>query len=292
MKALVFGRTGQVATELCRRAGAHGVEVEALDRSQADLSDPKACAAIIAQTDTEVIINAAAYTAVDKAEEEIAQARLINADAPGAMARAAAERDLPFLHVSTDYVFDGASDTARTPQDPTGPLGVYGQTKLEGERQIAQAGGRHAILRTSWVFSTHGSNFVKTILRLADTRNRLTIVADQIGGPTPAAGIADALFTIAKSGSRFASGLYHYSGAPDVSWADFAREIATQAGLAVQIEDIPTSDYPTPAHRPLNSRLECGRIADFYGVRQPDWKAGLADVLAELKLAGGPAQKG
>ena len=285
MKALVFGHSGQVATELRRHAPAHDITIKALDRSQADLSDPQSCAAAIRNTDADVIINAAAYTAVDKAEDEPALARMINGEAPGVMARAAADRDLPFLHISTDYVFDGAGTSPWAVQDPTGPLGVYGQTKLEGERQIAQAGGWHAILRTSWVFSAHGHNFVKTILRLAEARDSLTIVADQIGGPTPAADIAGALLTRARG--RAEGGLFHYSGAPDVSWAGFAREIVSQAGLATQITDIPTTDYPTPAPRPLNSRLNCERLNTAFGLSRPDWKAGLNNVLRELNSATG-----
>ncbi len=292
MKALVFGHSGQVATELRRRAPTHGISVEALDRSQADLSDPQSCVDAIRSTDADVIINAAAYTAVDKAEDEPQLARVINGDTPGAMARAAAERDLPFLHISTDYVFDGAGDMPRTTQDPTDPLGSYGQTKLVGEHQISQAEGWYAILRTSWVFSAHGHNFVKTILRLAETRDTLTIVADQIGGPTPAADIAKTLLAIAKTGRQAEGGLFHYSGTPDVSWAGFAREIVSQAGLATQITDIPTTDYSTPAPRPLNSRLECSRLNDIYGLGRPDWKAGLAQVLADLKVADSPALKG
>lgn len=287
MKALVFGSSGQVATELRRRAKTHDIAIEALDRSQADLSDPMGCADAVRQTDADVVINAAAYTAVDRAEEEQGLAQRINGDAPGAMARAAKDRGLPFLHISTDYVFDGAGEAPRSTQDPTGPLGVYGQTKLDGERQIAQAGGWHAILRTSWVFSAHGTNFVKTILRLSEARDRLTIVADQIGGPTPAADIADALLTIAKTEGRAEGGLLHYSGAPDVSWAGFAREIVSQAGLTTQIKGIPTKDYPTPAPRPLNSRLECSRLKDIFEISRPDWKIGLANVLAELKVANG-----
>ncbi|WP_298852012.1 dTDP-4-dehydrorhamnose reductase [uncultured Ruegeria sp.] len=285
MKALVFGHNGQVATELRRRAQAQGVTVEALDRSLADLSDPSQCAAVIGKTDAEVIINAAAYTAVDQAEEERDLAQRINGDSPGAMARAAAERGLPFLHISTDYVFDGSGTTPWRTKNPTGPLGAYGQTKLNGERQIAEAGGSYAILRTSWVFSAHGKNFVKTILRLAETRDRLTIVADQIGGPTPAADIADTLLKMAKTGSEVEGGVFHYSGAPNVSWADFAREIVSQSGLPVQIEDIPTEAYPTPAPRPLNSRLDCSRLKDVFEIQRPDWKAGLAAILSELKSA-------
>ncbi len=291
MKALVFGHSGQVATELRRRAQPRGITVEALSRSRADLSDPQGCAAIVRRTDAEVIINAAAYTAVDKAEDEAELARLINSEAPGAIARAAAERNLPFLHISTDYVFDGSGDASRTTEDPPGPLSVYGRSKLEGERQIAQAGGWHAILRTSWVFSAHGDNFVKSILRLTETRDKLAIVSDQIGGPTPAADVSDALLTIAETGQRLNGGLFHYSGAPNVSRADFAREIAAQAGLSIQISGVPTKHYPTPAPRPLNSRLECSRLSDIYGLRQPDWKAGLMHVLAELKAPGGSAVK-
>ncbi len=285
MKALVFGRTGQVATELRRRANAHSVEVVTLGRSDADLADPGACANLIRQTDASVVINVAAYTAVDAAEDDRALAQVVNADAPGAMARAAADRGLPFLHVSTDYVFDGSGSQPRTTLDRTGPLGVYGQTKLDGERQVAGAGGWHAILRTSWVFSAHGKNFVKTILRLAETRDRLTIVADQVGGPTPAADIADALLVIARGGARAEGGVFHYAGAPNVSWAEFAREIVGQACLTVQIEDIPTTDYPTPAARPLNSRLDCARIREVYAIAQPNWRVGLTDVLAELKAS-------
>ncbi|SDW99337.1 dTDP-4-dehydrorhamnose reductase [Ruegeria halocynthiae] len=283
MKALMFGYDGQVATELRRQAKLHGVEVEALKRSQADLSDPSACAAIVRNTDADVIINAAAYTAVDKAEKEQRLAQLINSDAPGAMASAAADRDLPFLHISTDYVFDGSGDVPRTTEDQPNPLGVYGQTKLDGERQVAEAGGWHAILRTSWVFSAHGNNFVKTILRLAAARDQLAIVADQIGGPTPAADIAGTLITIAMRGKQADGGVFHYSGAPEASWADFARAIVLQAGLDVQIVDIPTDNYPTPAPRPLNSRLECSRLKDTYEILQPDWKTSLINVLAELK---------
>ena len=285
MKALVFGNRGQVATELRRRARSHGVRLEALDRSRADLSDPTACAEIVSRTDAEVIINAAAYTEVDRAVEEPGLAQLVNGDAPGAMAHAAAERGLPFLHISTDYVFDGSGEFPRAIEDPTGPLGVYGRTKLDGERQISEAEGWHAILRTSWVFSAHGKNFVKTILRLTETRSELTIVADQIGGPTPAADIAETLLAIAKAGTSTEGGLFHYSGTPNVSWADFAREIISQADLTTQIKDILTVDYPTRAARPLNSRLDCSRLKEVYEIPQSDWKAGLAQVLAELNSA-------
>jgi dTDP-4-dehydrorhamnose reductase len=280
VKALVFGKTGQVARELQRLLP----DASFLGRDAADLTDPAACAAAIAGAEADVVINAAAYTAVDRAESDAETARLVNADAPAAMAEACADRGLPLLHVSTDYVFDGSGDTPRAPDAPTAPLGVYGATKLAGEEGVRAAGGPHAILRTSWVFSAHGANFVKTMLRLGAERDALTIVADQIGGPTLAADIAAALVTMAKGliADPGLSGTYHLSGAPDVSWADFAREIFAQACLDCAVTDIPTSAYPTPAQRPLNSRLDCATLKSAFGIDQPDWREGLAHVLAEL----------
>ncbi len=279
MRILVFGKTGQVATELARQA-----KVTGLTREDADLSDPDACAEIIAQTDANVVINAAAYTAVDKAEDHEELAMTVNGAAPTAMARAAAAKGLPFLHISTDYVFDGRGTRAWRPDDTVTPLGAYGRSKLAGEDGVRNAGGAYAVLRTSWVFSAHGNNFVKTMLRLGADRNKLNIVADQIGGPTPAAGIAMALITMAKafhSGSGTA-GIYHYCGAPAVSRADFARWIFSKSGLKVSVTDIPTSAYPTPAKRPLNSRLAGHALTADYGIPPPDWKVGLKDVLKEL----------
>ena len=278
---LIFGRTGQVARELARLAP----DAQFLGRDQADLTDPAACAALIAASDCRAVINAAAYTAVDKAETDAETARLVNADAPAAMARAAAEKGVPFLHVSTDYVFDGSGDQPRDTDAPTAPLGVYGATKLAGEQGVAAAGGPWAVMRTSWVFSAHGANFVKTMLRLGAERDRLTIVADQIGGPTPAADIAAALLVMADQmiADPAKGGLYHFAGSPDASWADFAREIFRQSGLSCAVADIPSSDYPTPAQRPLNSRLDCRRIADDFGIARPDWRDALARVLDELK---------
>jgi dTDP-4-dehydrorhamnose reductase len=282
MRVLVFGSTGQVATEL---AGLDGVTC--LGRDQADLTDPGACEAVIAGCDADAVINAAAYTAVDRAEDDRDTAMIVNAMAPTAMAAAAAVRGLPFVHISTDYVFDGAGTHAWQPEDATGPLGVYGASKLGGERGVAAAGGPHAILRTSWVFSAHGNNFVKTMLRLGAERDALSIVADQIGGPTPARDIAAACLAIASAlrADPALSGLYHFSGAPDVSWAGFAREIFARAGLSVAVSDIPTADYPTPAKRPLNSRLDCRATAARFGIAQPDWRAGLTEVLADLNRA-------
>lgn len=285
MKALVFGKTGQVATELVRLAS-QDVQIEALGRDQADLTNPEACAKRIADSDADVVINAAAYTAVDQAESQPELAMAVNGVAPTAMAMAAAEKGLPFLHVSTDYVFDGAGDFAFAPSDETGPLGVYGRTKLEGENGVRAAGGRYAILRTSWVFSAHGGNFVKTMLRLSDTHPELGIVSDQIGGPTPARDIAATLLEMARQMHAGAQGgTYHYSGTPDTSWAGFANEIFAQAQRDVGVNEIATVDYPTPAQRPLNSRLNCAALETEFGIKQPDWTVGLARVLEALNEA-------
>lgn len=278
---LVFGRTGQVARELaCLAPGARF-----LGREDADLTDPESCAAALQDARPRLVINAAAYTAVDRAETEQDIANLVNAEAPSTMARAAAALGVPFLHVSTDYVFDGSGAFARTEDAGTGPLGVYGASKLAGERGVSEAGGQTAILRTSWVFSAHGSNFVKTMLRLGAERDELGIVADQIGGPTPAADIAAALLTMGRAmlADGAAGGTYHFTGAPDASWADFAAEIFAQAGLDCHVRRIATADYPTPARRPANSRLDCGAIARDFGITRPDWRKGLADVLAKLE---------
>jgi dTDP-4-dehydrorhamnose reductase len=280
VKALVFGSTGQVAQELrLRLPGA-----VFLPRAEADLRDPAACAAAIAATDADVVINAAAYTAVDQAESDDATALLVNGTAPGAMARAAAARGIPFLHVSTDYVFDGTGAASWHPDDETGPLGAYGRSKLAGEHAIRAAGGRFAILRTSWVFSGHGSNFVKTMLRLGKTRDTLAVVADQIGGPTAAGDIAAALIEMGRllSQGLGAPGTYHFSGTPDVSWAAFAHEIFRQTGLKTQVTDIPSAAYPTPARRPQNSRLNCSTTETVFGLARPDWRISLNKVLKDL----------
>lgn len=276
---LVFGSSGQVATELRERLP----DAMFLGRAQADLSKPSDIVRTIAEIRPEAIINAAAYTAVDKAEEEEALALKINADAPGMMAQAAASLDIPLVHISTDYVFDGSGEEPFPTDAKTAPLGAYGRTKLAGEAAIADIAPTCAILRTSWVFSPHGANFLKTMLRFSETRDRLTIVADQVGGPTPASAIAAACVKIVGllKDDPSKAGTFHFSGAPDVSWADFAREIFRQAGRPVSVEDIPTSAYPTPARRPLNSRLDC-RSLSAVGLDRPDWKAGVAETLAKL----------
>ena len=276
---LVFGKTGQVAQELQRQA-----DVVALARSEADMTNPSACAAEILLRRPVAVINAAAYTAVDRAEDEEDLATLVNAQTPGALARVCAELDIPFLHVSTDYVFAGDGEKPWTEADNVAPRNAYGRSKLAGEKAVLSATGNNAILRTSWVFSAYGNNFVKTMLRLSETHTSLNIVDDQIGGPTPAAKIVESLLKMADAmieGKR--GGIYHFAGHPAVSWRDFAKEIFDQAGKSVTVNGIPTTEYPTPAHRPLNSRLDCSAIKRDFGIDTPDWKDDLAQVLIDLK---------
>jgi len=284
VKLLIFGKTGQVALELQRQAS----DARCVGRDEADFSDPAACAALVAASDADAVINAVAYTAVDKAEEEEALATTVNGETPGAIARTCAEAGIPFVHVSTDYVFDGSGVAPFSPDHPTAPLGAYGRSKLAGEEAVRAAGGAYAILRTSWVVSAHGKNFVKTMLRLGAERDRLTIVADQVGGPTCAADIADACLTIAAAlrEDPSKSGTYHFSGGPDVSWADFAREIFAQAGITCEVADIPSADYPTPAQRPLNSRMDNSATEATFGIARPDWRDGLREILQDLERDG------
>ena len=276
---LVFGTTGQVATALSRHAG-----VTCVGREAADLSDPTQVSDLLRDMKIGAIINAAAYTAVDKAETERDIAMAVNGTSVGAMAAQAAAQRVPFVHISTDYVFDGSGDRPWHPDDAPDPLGVYGHSKLAGEALIRKAGGVHAILRTSWVFSAHGNNFLKTMLRLSETRDHLTIVADQIGGPTPATAIAAACMKIAKTllSEPEKSGTYHFAGTPDTSWAGFARKIFKAAGRDVTVEDIPTSAYPTPALRPPNSRLDCSSLSSAFGIARPDWQAAMHEIVKAL----------
>ncbi|MDA7965961.1 dTDP-4-dehydrorhamnose reductase [Ruegeria sp.] len=276
---LVFGKTGQVGCELARHT-----DVLCLDRAEADLSQPASCAEAIRKHQPAAVINAAAFTAVDRAEKEEAEATIVNGDAPGAMAAACAALDIPLVQISTDYVFDGSGDAPWQPDDATSPLGAYGRSKLLGEQAVMQQGGCYAILRTSWVVSPHGKNFVKTMLRLGKERDGLTIVSDQIGAPTPARDIAAACVEIARHliQDPGKTGIYHYSGTPEINWADFAREIFAQTGRGCPVTDILTRDYPTPARRPLNSRLDCSATERVFGLTRPDWRQGLTSILEEL----------
>jgi dTDP-4-dehydrorhamnose reductase len=277
MSVLVFGQTGQVARALGRLAP----DATFLSRSEANLSDPAACAAAIRVRAPRAVINAAAWTAVDAAEKQEAAATIINSEAPGEMARECAALAIPFLTISTDYVFDGSGETPWTPDAITRPLSAYGRSKLSGENAVQAAGGRAAILRTSWVFSSEGANFLKTMLRLSETRSALDIVGDQIGGPTPAEAVArTALKIIETVLAGHPGGIWHIAGSPYVSWAEFAEWIFTCAGRQVDITPVTTSNYPTPAQRPLNSRLDCTSLARDFGLRAPDWKA---EVRADVK---------
>lgn len=275
---LVFGETGQIARALAAQADVH-----ALRRDEADLADPAACVAAIERNAPRAVINAAAWTAVDAAETDEAAAHVVNAEAPAAMARACAAQGIPFLHISTDYVFDGSGSAPWSETDPAAPQNAYGRTKLAGEAAVRRSGARHVILRTAWVFSADGGNFVKTMLRLSRSQPRLDVVDDQIGGPTPAADIASTLLAMTRALSAgHPGGTYHYGGAPQISWAGFARDIFARTGTDTVVTQIPTSSYPTPATRPLNSRLDCSRIEADFGIVPADWRRGLTSVLRDL----------
>ena len=285
---LITGASGQVGSELvCRLHGRPDIQTVAKDRSALDITDAAAVRQAVQRVRPNIIINAAAYTAVDKAESEPEAARAINVNGTQNLARAAAEAGAALLHISTDYVFDGKGETPYRETDQTHPASVYGQTKLNGEHAALAACPRTIILRTAWVFGTHGGNFVKTMLRLGRERDSLGIVADQYGAPTPAAAIADALVAIADAVHQpgFANwGIYHYSGSPYTSWHGFAERIfqaaAAQGILPAvpQLKAIATADYPTPARRPANSRLDCGKIQNTFGIKPADWQAALADL--------------
>jgi dTDP-4-dehydrorhamnose reductase len=282
LSVLVFGQSGQVATALRHLAGGD-LAVTALGRGLADLRDPGACAAAIGRYPADVVINAAAYTAVDRAETDRTEAATVNAAAPAAMARAAAAAGVPFLQISTDYVFDGRGSTPLLEDDPVAPLGVYGQTKLDGERGVLEADGDAAILRVSRVYAAQGTNFLRTMLRSGLAGRALRVVDDQIGGPTPAADVAETLVAMARAfkAGRGVSGVFHYCAQPAVSFHAFAQAIFDAAGLAssVSLSPIPSRDWPTPAVRPLYTALDCSRIAAAYGIVQPDWRASLPAIV-------------
>jgi dTDP-4-dehydrorhamnose reductase len=277
---LVFGRTGQVATELQAFK-----DVKALGRKEADLSDLQACADAIQFYKPQAVINAAAYTSVDQADREQDLANTINGEAPAVIAEACNKLHIPMIHISTDYVFDGTGTQPWSVSDAPNPLNVYGRSKLVGEEAVRSSSSIYAILRTSWVFSAHGNNFVKTMLRLSETREQLTVVDDQIGGPTCARDIALTCVSIAEQLAEKPnkSGIYHYSGQPEVSWCQFANTIFEKAGRLTIANPISTSDFPTLAKRPSNSRLDCSSIKDVYGIPRPLWRESLDQVLLEIE---------
>jgi len=293
MKVLVTGANGQLGHELARLSWPQGWQAVALDRDALDLADPAAIvAAVQAGHDGQpwaAVINGAAYTAVDKAEADQVAAWQVNALAPAAFGQACATAGIPLVQVSTDYVFAGDKLGAWEVNDPVAPLGVYGASKLGGELAVRTSGARHAIVRTAWIVSAHGANFVKTMLRVGAERGHLRVVDDQRGSPTSAADLADALATIAMrlvQDSDVPSGTFHFSNAGAVSWAGFATEIfhrsAARGGPSATVEPIATSEYPTPARRPANSLLSNDAIGSAYGIIPRPWQAALDDILDEL----------
>ena len=288
MKVLITGCHGQVGHCLVKQLEGKA-EVLAVDKEQLDITDQAAVFSVVSEFVPDYIINAAAHTAVDKAEEEVDLSFAINRDGPMYLAEAAESCGAVMLHISTDYVFDGTGEAPYEESDAVGPQGVYGQSKLAGEQAVAKACAEHLILRTAWVFGEHGNNFVKTMLRLGQDRDALSIVGDQIGGPTYAGDIASALITmidyIEKEGAP-QWGVYHFSGMPYASWYEFAEQIFSAAknkSVLVQtptLTSIPTSAYPTPAKRPANSRLDCEKIHQQFGIKPSDWQASLDNIQA------------
>lgn len=287
-KFLITGANGQVGYCLTQQLqGKH--EILAVDRDELDITDQSAVQQAVENFRPDVIINAAAHTAVDRAETEIELSEAINVKGPQYLAEAAKTVGAAILHISTDYVFDGQRAGKYKETDATDPQGVYGKTKLAGEQAVANANDKFIVLRTAWVFGEHGNNFVKTMLRLAKTRDTLGVVADQIGGPTYAGDIASALIQIAEkiiAGGTVEYGVYHFTGEPYVSWCDFAKAIFDEAVSQNVLEKAPlvnaitTADYPTPAKRPANSCLDLTKVQQVFGIHPSDWKKALKNIKA------------
>lgn len=294
MKILLTGKHGQVGFELLRALAPLG-EVHAVDYAECDLADAAAIAALVRSVRPDVIVNPAAYTAVDKAESERELAHAVNAVAPGVLGKEAAKLGAWVVHYSTDYVFDGTKQGAYTEADPTNPLSVYGRTKRDGEIALQESGARCLIVRTSWVVGAHGNNFAKTILRLALEREQLNVVADQYGAPTSAALLADVTAQLIRQMQRegvdtYPYGLYHLAAGGETNWCDYARFVVSEARAAGRplkllpdaIREIPSSDYPTSAKRPLNSRLDTGKLRRTFGLEMPDWQRGVRHILQQI----------
>ncbi|WP_323813306.1 dTDP-4-dehydrorhamnose reductase [Cellvibrio sp. NN19] len=290
MKILVTGANGQVGYCLQQQLQAKGWNYVALTRNELNISDAHAVEKSVAEIKPTVIINAAAYTAVDKAEQEKEIAYAINRDGPANLARAAKSINAAILHISTDYVFAGDAEGSYREDAPTAPQGVYGQSKLDGEQAVIAANDKHIILRTAWVFGEHGNNFVKTMIRLGRTRDALGIVADQEGGPTYAGDIAAALLHIAQQyaeNKTISWGTYHFSGLPHISWFGFAKQIFAEVQQAEiydkpipRLNAITTADYPTPAKRPANSKLDCNKLEQAFGIAPSNWQSALKNIRA------------
>jgi len=287
MQVLIFGGDGQVGREFRRLDGHNGHKVVALARGDADVTRPDEVTNAVRGCAPDVVVNAAAYTAVDRAERERDQAYLVNRDGARNIARTCAAQSLPVVQISTDYVFDGRKTCAYVEDDPVAPLGVYGESKEAGERAVRDSLARHVIIRTSWVFSAHGHNFVNTMLRLAGEREELAVVGDQVGCPTPAADLAAAVLNCLTSLSDGRWGTYHFCGAGRTTWYGFAKEIfdLRRRGTDLpgpRLRAISTAEYPLPAPRPANSELDCSRFAAAFGISPQHWSHGLAQVLGEL----------
>jgi dTDP-4-dehydrorhamnose reductase len=290
MKLLLVGSRGQLGWELLNATKECGLDCEGLDTPQVDITDREAVESTLGREEFSLIINAAAYTAVDKAESERDEAFAVNAEGPRYLALACEKRNIPLIHISTDYVFDGTKTTPYIESDVLCPVGVYGESKAAGEESVREALETHIILRTSWLYSSHGNNFVKTILRLAGEREELKVVADQYGCPTYAADLAAAVLEIAKqinSGRSVQWGVYHYCGHGVTTWHEFARKICElgkkHASIRVkEIKAISTSEYPTPAKRPPYSALDCAKIERVFGIRTRPWQDSLAEMLSRM----------
>ncbi len=297
MRLLIAGWQGQVARALVEAApGCPDIEACAVGRPALDLCKPQSIERALADIEPDVVINSAAYTAVDQAEKEPDRAMALNCEGARLLALAAARRGVPIIHISTDYVYDGRKPTPYVESDATGPVTVYGRSKLEGELAVAAADPHHVILRTAWVYSPVGHNFVKTMLRLARERGKLRVVDDQRGSPTYAPHLASAILEIARQlSARTKSlapwGTYHAAGSGTATWFDLACEVmrvsAELGGPSVPVEPIPSSEYPTPATRPANSELDCGKLARVFGLRLPDWRDGVGLCVRRLLEAPG-----
>lgn len=289
MRVAVTGKNGQVVSALQALASAE-LEIIALGRPELDLAHPETVWKALREAKPDVVVSAAAYTAVDTAESEQDIAFAVNRDGARAVAQAASDIGIPVIHLSTDYVFDGMKATAYVENDPTGPTSVYGRSKLEGERAVSDATDNYVVLRTAWVYSEYGNNFVKTMLRLSENRDEINVVADQFGCPTSANDIAVAVAAIARKLMEDSAaplrGVFHLSGTGETNWANFAKQIlafsAENGGKSMIVNDITTAQYPTPARRPANSRLDCRKLEEIYGIRLPSWQTSTRAVVTAL----------
>ena len=294
MRVLCIGRNGQLARALSERAKASGLALFALGRPQLDLTKPDTLQTQIDFVRPDILINAAAFTAVDAAESDQENARALNEDAVETIARSAKALSLPLIHFSTDYVFDGSKAEPYSEDDPVNPRSVYGKTKLAGEQILTQHLDAFLIFRTAWVYSPFGKNFVKTMLRLAETRDEVSVVDDQVGNPTSALDLADATLKICQQVLTGETpnpwGLYHMTGSGTASWASFAQEIFSESakhnGPTALVRSIPTSDYPTPANRPQNSQLATAKLTSRFGITLPEWQKSLAGTVKRLLTEG------